>query len=93
MLTTNKFTKRIKIIKKIPQIICIKIIRFYQLAISPMLGPSCRFYPTCSQYAIEAFKTYGFIKGLMLTIIRLSKCHPYHPGGIDPVPPVTRKDN
>ncbi len=48
-------------------------------------GPTCRFYPTCSQYSIEAFKKYGFVKGMYLTIRRILKCHPFHPGGYDPL--------
>ncbi|MDX5706423.1 membrane protein insertion efficiency factor YidD, partial [Clostridioides difficile] len=51
----------------------------------PLKGPTCRFYPTCSQYSIEAFKKYGFVKGMYLTIRRLLKCHPFHPGGYDPL--------
>jgi len=74
-------------LRKLPLIICFKLIRAYQLFISPMLGPNCRFYPTCSQYALEALQTHGVIKGLWLTILRLSKCHPLHKGGIDLVPP------
>jgi len=62
------------------------LIRGYQLLISPLLGPSCRFYPTCSQYAHEAVRRYGIFRGLWLTLKRVSKCHPFHPGGIDPVP-------
>ncbi|MBC2576657.1 membrane protein insertion efficiency factor YidD [Peptostreptococcus canis] len=64
---------------------CIILIRYYQKFISPLLGPRCRFYPTCSQYSIQAFKKYGFLKGLWLTIRRVSKCHPFHPGGYDPL--------
>ncbi|RKU22437.1 membrane protein insertion efficiency factor YidD [Candidatus Poribacteria bacterium] len=60
-------------------------IRFYRRFISPLLPPSCRFYPTCSQYALEALKRYGTLKGCWLTLKRLSKCHPYHPGGFDPL--------
>ncbi|CAK7034565.1 MAG: Putative membrane protein insertion efficiency factor [Peptostreptococcus russellii] len=63
----------------------ISLIRFYQKFISPLKGPTCRFYPTCSQYSIQAFKKYGFLKGLWLTIKRISKCHPFHPGGYDPL--------
>ena len=66
--------------------IFIALIRFYQMCISPMLGPHCRFTPTCSQYALEAIKTYGAIKGTLLSIKRISKCHPFHEGGHDPVP-------
>ncbi|MBO8138522.1 MAG: membrane protein insertion efficiency factor YidD [Desulfotomaculum sp.] len=57
----------------------------YQKVISPLKPRSCRFYPTCSEYSIQAVKKYGVIKGLWLTIKRLSKCHPFHPGGYDPV--------
>lgn len=63
-----------------------KIVRGYQVAISPLMAPRCRFYPTCSSYAIEALEKHGAIKGSWLTIKRLSKCHPLHPGGLDPVP-------
>ena len=61
-------------------------IRFYQYAISPLLGPRCRFYPTCSQYALEAIELHGAIHGGYLALRRLARCHPWHPGGIDPVP-------
>ena len=61
-------------------------IKFYQKFISPMLGPHCRFTPTCSQYAFEAISKYGIIKGGFLTIKRLFKCHPFNKGGYDPVP-------
>lgn len=62
------------------------MIRFYQMCISPMLGPHCRFSPSCSQYALEAIQTHGAFKGLYLAIKRISKCHPFHTGGHDPVP-------
>lgn len=62
------------------------LLRAYQKFISPLKPPSCRFHPTCSNYSIESFKRFGFWKGLYLTIIRLSKCHPFHEGGYDPVP-------
>ncbi len=65
--------------------IFIYLIKFYQKLMSPLLGSNCRFYPTCSQYGIEAFKKYGTIKGLYLTIRRILKCHPFHPGGYDPL--------
>ncbi len=68
------------------------IIWLYQAAISPMLGPRCRFYPSCSQYAVEAIKTHGLARGLFLTLHRLGKCHPFHPGGLDPVPNSAPKD-
>lgn len=65
--------------------IFIILINFYQKYISPLKGPSCRFYPTCSEYSKEAFVKYGFFKGLILTIKRVSKCHPFHKGGYDPL--------
>ncbi|WP_088104689.1 membrane protein insertion efficiency factor YidD [Halalkalibacter urbisdiaboli] len=62
------------------------IIRSYQRLISPLKPPTCRFYPTCSHYGMDAIKKHGALKGGWLTIKRISKCHPFHPGGIDPVP-------
>ncbi len=67
--------------------ILIALIRGYQLLISPLLGPRCRFYPSCSQYGIEAIRCHGPLRGCWLTLRRLLKCHPGHPGGFDPVPP------
>ncbi len=66
--------------------VLIAVIRFYQKHISPLKGrASCRFYPTCSQYAIDALKKYGALKGSWMALRRLLKCHPFHPGGYDPV--------
>ncbi|MCL1148112.1 MULTISPECIES: membrane protein insertion efficiency factor YidD [Shewanella] len=62
------------------------IIRGYQLLISPMLGPRCRFNPTCSHYAIEAIRLHGVVKGCWFAAKRILRCHPLHPGGEDPVP-------
>lgn len=61
------------------------IIRFYQKFISPLFPQTCRFYPTCSAYFIQALEKYGFFKGSWLGIQRLLKCHPFHPGGYDPL--------
>ncbi|WP_373463236.1 membrane protein insertion efficiency factor YidD [Bacillus sp. SORGH_AS_0510] len=66
--------------------IFISFIRFYQLVISPIKPPTCRFYPTCSHYGLEAIQRFGAFKGGWLTIKRIFKCHPFHPGGLDPVP-------
>lgn len=66
--------------------VLIKAIQGYQRCISPLFGPSCRFYPSCSHYAIEALERFGPITGSWLTTKRLLKCHPLHPGGDDPVP-------
>lgn len=64
----------------------IGLITFYRRFISPLKPPTCRFYPTCSQYGIEALQRFGALRGGWLTIKRISKCHPFHPGGFDPVP-------
>ena len=66
--------------------ILIALVKFYRSAISPYTKPSCRFSPTCSEYAMEALEKYGALKGTWLTLKRLSKCHPFHKGGYDPVP-------
>jgi len=68
------------------QYLLIAIIRFYKYFISPVLGNNCRFYPSCSTYALEALGLHGATKGSYLTVRRLLKCHPFHEGGIDPVP-------
>ncbi len=62
------------------------LVRGYQLFISPFVPPSCRFHPTCSHYAIEALQRHGAVKGLWLALRRIARCHPWHPGGHDPVP-------
>jgi len=76
MMITNKFF----------QVIFIGLIRTYQVTLSPFLGPSCRFYPSCSEYAYQAIVRHGPVKGLLLAVKRILRCHPFHPGGIDPVP-------
>ena len=63
----------------------IKFIKIYKYLISPLIGPSCRYLPTCSEYSIEALKTYGFSKGLMLSFKRILSCHPWGNSGFDPI--------
>ncbi|QRX84191.1 membrane protein insertion efficiency factor YidD [Glaciimonas sp. PAMC28666] len=63
------------------------LLRCYKLGVSPFLGQNCRFYPSCSDYAAEAISTHGAFKGSILAACRLGKCHPWHAGGLDPVPP------
>ncbi|MBZ4193087.1 MAG: membrane protein insertion efficiency factor YidD [Candidatus Contendobacter sp.] len=74
------------------RIVLIALIRLYQWLISPWLGNHCRFYPSCSEYARQAIERYGVWRGVWLAIRRLLCCHPWHPGGIDPVPELPPKD-
>ncbi|MFZ0613619.1 MAG: membrane protein insertion efficiency factor YidD [Desulfobacterales bacterium] len=76
----------IKKIHNISKLIALALIRGYQLILSPVLGPACRFYPSCSEYARQAVDRHGVAKGSYLAIRRLLRCHPFHPGGFDPVP-------
>lgn len=71
--------------------ILVGIIRTYQYGISPLLGPRCRYYPTCSAYAIDALKQHGTIKGISLSVRRIARCHPGCEGGYDPVPQSEKK--
>jgi putative membrane protein insertion efficiency factor len=68
------------------KIIVLGLIRFYRMAISPYTRACCRFYPTCSAYAMEAVEKYGALKGCYLAVRRILRCHPFHAGGFDPVP-------
>lgn len=70
-----------------PASMLVLLVRGYQLFISPALGSHCRFQPTCSQYALEALRMHGALKGIWLALRRVLRCHPLHPGGYDPVPP------
>lgn len=73
-------------IVEIPKKILLLVIRFYRKFISPLSPPSCRFTPSCSHYGYEAVEKYGFLKGGWMAIKRIGRCHPFHPGGHDPVP-------
>lgn len=81
-----------KYIGKIVKKIMILMIRFYQYCISPLFPATCRFYPTCSTYFIQALQKHGVLKGSYLGIKRILKCHPGNPGGYDPVPECDEKD-
>jgi putative membrane protein insertion efficiency factor len=74
------------IFSKIIKFIFISLIKAYQYTLSPLLGPSCRFYPSCSEYAVQAIWRHGPFSGLLLAVKRILRCHPFHPGGVDPVP-------
>ena len=71
---------------KLIQFLLLKAIRLYQITISPFFGNCCRFHPSCSTYAYQALSKHGIKKGLYLSLKRLAKCHPWHPGGVDEVP-------
>lgn len=73
--------------------ICLGLIRSYQYFISPLLGPACRFYPSCSAYTYDAIMLHGVFKGIYLGFRRILRCHPLHPGGYDPVPPCAPMNN
>jgi putative membrane protein insertion efficiency factor len=64
----------------------VTLLRAYRRFVSPLLPPACRFYPTCSQYALEAIERHGALRGAWLAVRRLGRCHPWHAGGVDPVP-------
>lgn len=71
---------------RIPEALVVGLIKFYRRFISPMYPPVCRFSPTCSQYALTSVERFGVIRGGWLAIKRIARCHPFHPGGFDPVP-------
>ncbi len=67
------------------------LVKLYRRLLSPVLPPSCRFYPSCSAYALTALERHGAARGTYLTVKRILRCHPFHPGGVDPVPELTPK--
>ena len=69
----------------IVRIVLVTLLKFYKAAVSPLLPPSCRFVPTCSEYAREAIERHGAVRGSWMGVRRLLRCHPFHPGGYDPV--------
>ena len=86
-MPSPRFWQRsLSVFKRIVAFPLIMLVRFYQLCLSPLKPPTCRFTPTCSQYAIEALRKHGPIKGLYLTVMRLLRCHPWGGSGYDPVP-------
>ena len=69
---------------RLPRLLLVGLVRAYQLLLSPHLGNTCRFYPSCSEYAIQAVREYGAVRGLVLTVYRLARCHPWGEHGYDP---------
>ena len=86
MLLPAFLQRSLTVVKRIVAFPLILLVRFYQVCISPLKPPSCRFTPTCSQYAIEALRKHGPLKGLYLTVRRILRCHPWGGSGYDPVP-------
>ena len=91
IVLSNSLAKLIKYIQYKLNSLILLMLRLYQLCLSPFLGNNCRFQPTCSNYAIEAYASLGLIRGTFLTFKRVVKCHPFHPGGIDELP--EKRDN
>jgi putative membrane protein insertion efficiency factor len=83
-MTSNRLTTAVRWIVNAPAFVLVTLVRLYQWLISPLLGPRCRFYPSCSEYFIGAVRKYGAISGSLRGIWRICRCHPFHPGGYDP---------
>ena len=71
---------------RLPRLVCVAGVRAYQVVLSPIFGGACRYYPSCSAYAIEALERHGAVRGGWLALRRIGRCHPFRPGGFDPVP-------
>lgn len=80
----------LRTIGRLPALALLALLRGYQLVVSPWTAPSCRYYPSCSQYAVIAVQRHGALRGGWLAIRRLGRCHPWTPGGVDDVPPIGR---
>ena len=85
-MSSRGVTALVRGVEAAPRGAAILLIRLYQSCVSPLLGPRCRFYPSCSHYACEAMQTHGFLRGCWLALRRLLRCHPFNAGGFDPVP-------
>jgi uncharacterized protein len=80
-----------RIVRRVPVLALTLLVRGYQLFVSPLLGPRCRFYPSCSAYALTALQRHGALRGSWLAVRRLARCHPWNPGGVDHVPPAAAR--
>ncbi len=78
-----------RFVVRVPSLVLLLVFRVWQLLVSPTYGDVCRFYPSCSEYGVEAVRTHGAVKGGWLAIRRIGRCHPWNPGGVDPVPPAS----
>lgn len=84
---TVAWARAVRVVRRLPVVLLTGLVRFYQLAISPWTAPSCKYYPSCSQYALVALQRHGALRGGWLAIRRLGRCHPWAAGGVDDVPP------
>lgn len=80
------------LVRRLPSLLLIGLVRGYQLLVSPLLGQTCRFYPSCSAYAVGSLREHGALRGTWLSVRRVGRCHPWNPGGVDPVPPARGRD-
>jgi putative membrane protein insertion efficiency factor len=80
-----------RLVRRLPVLTLTVMVRGYQLFVSPLLGPRCRFYPSCSAYALTAVQRHGALRGSWLAVRRLARCHPWNPGGVDHVPPAATR--
>ncbi|MFI2754980.1 membrane protein insertion efficiency factor YidD [Cellulomonas sp. P22] len=87
-MAREKIVAAARLAARLPSVLLLGVLRGYQLVISPMTGPSCRFYPSCSQYAVIAVTRHGAVRGTWLAARRLLRCNPWNAGGVDDVPPV-----
>lgn len=78
--------KLVRMVRRLPRTVLVLLVRGYQVSISPLLPSSCRYFPSCSAYAIQALERHGALKGSWLAARRILRCHPFTPGGYDPVP-------
>jgi len=79
--------RSLRFVARLPVLALIGLVRVYQLVLSPLTPPTCRYYPSCSSYAVTALRRHGAIRGTWLAVRRVARCHPWAPGGVDDVPP------
>ena len=84
-------TRAWRFVRRLPMLVLVGLIRGYQSVISPMTGPTCKYYPSCSQYALVAIRRHGVLRGVRLAVWRLLRCNPWSKGGVDDVPEALRK--
>lgn len=88
---TSRTGRARNVLVQLPARVLVVLVRVYQLVISPLTPPTCRFYPSCSQYAVIALTRHGAVRGTWLAVRRVLRCHPWNPGGVDDVPPAAAR--